>query len=94
MNKKKVIKYSILGIENDIKWFQKHCIVNITFHFVFLCDSFGFSLLLQNIESNNNDIKWKNTPSLSRSKTLPDLLCQQENDGCIPIFNKGNVSFV
>ena len=67
--------------------------VNITFHFVFLCAS-RFSLLLQNIESNNNDIKWKNTPSLSRSKTLPDLLCQQENDGCIPIFNKGNVSFV
>lgn len=46
------------------------------------------SLLLQNLESNNNDIKWK-TPPLSRSKTLPDLLCQHENDGCVPIFNKG-----
>lgn len=55
--------------------------------------SFYFSLLLQNLESNNNDIKWRNTPPpLSRSKTLPDLLCQ-EQDGCIPIFNKGDLLF-
>lgn len=46
------------------------------------------SLLLQNAESNNNDIKWKRTPPLSRSKTLPDLL-SQENEGFIPTFNKG-----
>jgi hypothetical protein len=45
------------------------------------------SLLLQNIENNNNDIKWRRTPPLSRSKTLPDLL-YQESDGPLLPFNK------
>lgn len=45
------------------------------------------SLLLQNIENNNNDIKWKRTPPLSRSKTLPDLL-YQDQDAPIVTFNK------
>lgn len=48
----------------------------------------NYSLLLQNIENNNNDIKWKRTPPLSRSKTLPDLL-YQDQDGPVPTFNKG-----
>lgn len=46
------------------------------------------SLLLQNIENNNNDIKWKRTPPLSRSKTLPDLL-YPDQDGPVLTFNKG-----
>lgn len=46
-----------------------------------------FSLLLQNIENNNNEIKWKKTPPLSRSKTLPDLL-YQDHDAPILLFNK------
>ncbi|CRL05553.1 CLUMA_CG018014, isoform A, partial [Clunio marinus] len=44
-------------------------------------------LLLQNIETNNNDIKWKRTPPLARSKTLPDLFCQDQDGTAIP-FNK------
>jgi len=47
---------------------------------------------LQNLEgNNNNDVRWKRTPPLSRSKTLPDLLLQQEQDGCVStsLFSKG-----
>jgi hypothetical protein len=49
------------------------------------------SLLLQNIETNNNDIKWRRTPPLSRSKTLPDLL-YQDQDVPLPTFHKGKVT--
>lgn len=53
-----------------------------------LCLSFVRSLLLQNIENNNNDVKWKRTPPLSRSKTLPDLL-YPDQDAPMPSFSKG-----
>lgn len=46
------------------------------------------SLLLQNIESNNNDVKWRRTPPLARSKTLPDLLYQDADGQFLP-FNRG-----
>jgi hypothetical protein len=56
--------------------------------FVNLINNFRFfSLLLQNVENNNNEIKWKRTPPLSRSKTLPDLLYQEHDAPLLP-FNK------
>ena len=97
MKSRKIMKVCIFSYASS--WFRFHwsLLDRKTTDFIFkatnirsvswIYELFSFSLLQQNIENNNNDVKWRRTPPLSRSKTLPDLL-YQSHDGPHLTFNK------